>query len=62
MSNVVPLFRPREPQKKMIDTEGLVASITDWAEGQGVDITDPVFHTRCTDLVTWLHIMAKDSQ
>jgi hypothetical protein len=60
MSNVVQLFSIK-PQKKSIDTAGLVAHITDWAEEQGVDIEDQAFRTRCEDLVTWLHIMAKDS-
>ena len=61
MSNVVPLFAPKSAKKKSIDTEGLVSMITDWAEEQGVDINDQPFRTRCEDLVTWLHIMAKDS-
>lgn len=61
MSNVVPLFAPKLEKRKSIDTAGLVSSITDWAEDQGVDINDQAFRTRCEDLVTWLHIMAKDS-
>ncbi len=60
MSNVVALFPPKKP-KNSIDTAGLVNMITDWAEGEGVDIHDQRFLTRCEDLVVWLQIMAKDS-
>lgn len=60
MSNVVQLFPAKKPKSKIVDTAGLVETITDWAESQGVNIADRDFQTRCSDLVIFLEIMARE--
>lgn len=64
MSDNVISFRKVEKtksSKKIVNVEGLVSAIVDWAEEQGVDVQNDVgFQIRCADFMTYLELVAKE--
>lgn len=60
MSNVIPLFKSETSRKdNVLD---VVSTITDLAERQGIDITDPVFRIQLNTVATMVQLTFNESK